>query len=432
MDTITSSLKVQVHDLGPVRKRLEVEVPADEVRKEIDELTKAWAKSVRLPGFRKGHVPVAVIRQKFQREVEEEAKERMVDRFLHEAIEQKGFEPVHEPVIEDVTLSPGEPLRFKSLFEIRPPIELGDYKGLAEVAAVPETTDEDVEKTLQTLRTQSGRLVPAEGRPAAAGDFAVCDVDGKFPAGGGEDFRHDSVLLEIGGEHTLPEFTAALTGAAPGDVRTCEVNYPQEFEAKNLAGRTVGYTLTVKELKTRLLPDLDDEFAREIGEPAGLETLKTRIRKDLGDAAARRARRDAREAALGKLIEAHPVAVPEVLVEDELRRQLEDLLGSLARQGVDLEKANINFQELRDKQRPLAEKRARGMLLLDAIVRKEALRVNPAEVQSRIAAEARAAGVQPDVLKGRLDKSGGTQALALQILRERALDILIDRSSITA
>ncbi len=428
----TVPMSVQLQDIGPVKKRLSVEIPAKEVARSEEDLVRSWSRTARIPGFRKGHVPASVIRQRFGKEIEDESKHRLVEEFCNRAIQAQGLEPAHDPVVEEVSREPGGSLKFQTLFEIRPKIDLGTYKGLVKVETPAEVTSEDVDRALESLRGGAARLIPVEpARPAQSGDVVVADLDGHVIAGEGENFKHQGVLITLGAEDTPAPLTAALEGASPGDRRQAEVQSPQDSQRESPARRTVRYDIIVRELKTRLLPDLDDEFAKEIGEPGGIAPLRDRIKADLQAARRRRALSEAREAALTRLAEAHPVEIPEVLAEAESRRLLEDLVTDLAGRGVDVEKANLDFREIREKQRPLAKKRAHGLLLLDAIIRKEGWTVRESEIRERVRAEARAAGASEERVRERLEREGGTQALAVQILRGRALDILIDEASIT-
>lgn len=428
---MSETLKVQVTDVSPVKKRVEIEVPAEEVDREIEGLVRQYARQTRIPGFRRGHAPPSIIRQRFGADLRQEAKERLVTRFHDQAMKERHIHPLHDPVVEELSMEKGEPLKFRTLFEVRPEIELGSYRGLVSMPPRSEITDEDVEKALQSMRESAGRLVPVDPRPVEDGDQAVVDVEGRFAEGEGEDFRHESVVIPVGADGTMTEFSEALRGAAPGDVRTCRVTYPKEDGAGRLAGKQVDYTLTLREIKRREVPELDDEFAADMGEPEGLTRLRERVREDLGAARQHASERQARESALEKLIESHEFEVPEVMVEEQLGRQVEEHLHALAARGVDLRTAKIDYAGMREKELPLARRRVKGMLLLDEIVRKEGLEVTPSDVDARIGREASGMGLAPETLRARLEKGGGVQALKNQILRERALDIVLDRITIT-
>lgn len=425
-------MKVQVQDVSAVKKRLEIEVPHEELDREMDRLVRDYSREARIPGFRRGHVPAEMIKRRFAKELEEDLKERIVSRSTSEALEQQGLKPLHDPVLEDVTFRPGEPLRFKALFEVRPAITLGPYKGLRVERPRVSVTDDDVSKALESLRRSAGRFVPVEARPAGDGDYVEVDASGKFPGGTADkDLRREGLMICIGSEENLPEFNEALRGASPGEERTFEVSYPPEYSAKNLAGRRVEYVMKVREIKRRELPDLNDSFAQEVGEKAGLEALRERLRVDLTAARERASLREGRENALRQLIESHSFEVPEILVEEQLRRQAEDLARVMAAQGADGDAIGKEWREMRDKQLELARRRVQGTLLLEDIARSEGIRASDEEVRERIARDAREIGVTPEALQQKLKADDAVQTLKDQLVREKTLDFILNEATIS-
>jgi len=424
-------MKVQVRDVSPVKKTLEIEIPTDEVDREFDRLVRGYARSVKVPGFRKGHVPPDLVRRRYAKELEEEAKERLIGHYHAKAVEEQGLRPLNDPVVEEIHFHAGEPMRFRTVFEVSPPIRLGRTRGLELARPSVEITEADVDRTLEAIRGSVGRFVPVEPvRPAEAGDHLVVDVSGKTLDEEAKEFRQEAVMIAVGAEETLPEFNAALIGSSPGEEKVFEVAYSPDGQG-SLAGRRVEYRLAVHEIKRRELPPLDDALAKEVGEPGGLAVLRERVSKDLKEGHERKARRDAREEALRQLIESHETfELPEVLVEQQLRRQMEDAVRVMVGRGIDPSKIEMDWKGLREKEAEMAARRVRGMLILDEIARVEGLEATPAETDARIDREARELGVRSDELRRRLETEHSVQALMDQILREKALDFIVDQATI--
>ncbi|PYT07120.1 MAG: trigger factor [Acidobacteria bacterium] len=384
-------MKVQVEDVSPVKKRMEVEVPPAEVEREMEKLVRGYAKSVRVPGFRKGHVPPGLVRQRFAKELEQEVKERLMGEYHAQAVAEKGLDPLHDPVVEEVEFRSGEPLRFRTLFEVRPEVPLGRYRGLEITRPRVEPTDEEVEQALESLRESAARFLPVEPRTIVEGDYVVVDVVGRFIEEDGKTFRKEEMMMAAGAPENLPEFNEALSGASPGSEKLFHVSYPADYQDGHLAGRRVEYTL------------------RE-----------------------RHARRAALESAMRQLIDAHDFDLPDVMVEEQLRRQMEDIVRGMMARGMDPEKAGVDWKEIREQELPLARRRVRGTLLLDEIARREGLDVTDSEVSDRIEREASELGLRPQQIRQRLEKGGALQALRSQILREKTLDFVLNQATITS
>jgi trigger factor len=264
-----------------------------------------------------------------------------------------------------------------------------------------------------------------------SGDFALVDLEGRDTSGKSKDFRHEGIMIEVGGENNLPEFNAALPGANVGESKTFEVVYPENFEAKHLAGRTIAYTLTVRQIKVKEIPPADDELPKDVGKTGTLAELRETIRKDLLDSLRTNHERQARESLLRHLIDTNTAPVPEVMVEDQLNSQLEDVVRQMIVRGVDPNKAGVDWQAVREQERPLAEKRVLGMLLLDEIASRESIAIEEGELRERIAQEIRAGASHSAEVKKRLDEPETRQALKNQMVREKTLDFLLKNATIT-
>lgn len=422
-------MKAELEELGPIKKRLAIEVPADEVRRETEELLRNYRRKARLPGFRAGKAPLDLVRKRFGADLREEVRERILSRSFHAAVEREGLRPVGDPAVADLEFEDDGPLSFTATFEVLPRIEPRAYKDVTLARRRPVLGEADVERALEELRQSRARLEVDEGREAGAGDVVVADFEGT-PRGGGSPFRRERMPIEVGADNNLPAFNEQLAGVRAGAAIAFAVDYPADYRSQDLAGKTVDFQLNVHEVKRRVVPALDDEFARDLGSFADLAALSRRVREDLEARQQGEERRAVRQAVLDKVLIENPVALPEVLVEREVRHRLEDVVRGMMLQGGDPEKAEIDWEALRKRQEEPSRKVVHAGLTLDAIAVTEGLEVERSAIDERIRQDAARLGEPPDKLRERLHKQGGMEALRSQMLRERALDYLISVANI--
>jgi trigger factor len=346
-----------------------------------------------------------------------------------EAAKEKGLRPITDPILDEVHDEEGQPFTFKTTFEVMPEIKLKDYKEIEARERRVSVGDDDVQKMLEELQQSRTQLVTEEGRKAGTGDVLVADIEGAPE--GGEPFQRERAMIELGAADNLPAFNEQLEGLAGSDEKAFSVDYPEDYPAKELAGKTVAYKLTVHEVKRREVPEIDDELAKDLGEFDDLDALKTRIREDLEARQRREIDNEVRQSLLQKLLTDHPIVLPEALVEQEIRQRLEELARNLVMQGVDLETADFNWKDVREKQEDPARKSVHARLLLDAVARAEDLQVSDEEVNERIEHDARHMGQKPAELRHRLEQSGGTETLISQLLREKSLDLIKTSANIS-
>jgi trigger factor len=417
-----TGMKVKLEDLSPVKKQLSVEVPADEVDRALAEVAREYGRQARIPGFRPGRVPVSVVRSRFAKEIEQDARERVVSRSFAQAAKESGLRPLGEPALDEVEHRAGEPLSFRTTFEVLPEFEPRGYKGIEVRRQEVGVTDEEIQRGLESLRQSRARLVVDEGRRAAAGDVVFADIEGR-PAEG-EPFRREHAPIEIGAEDNLPAFNERLTGAAAGDRVEFEVDYPEDFPAAPLAGKKVAYVLEVREVKRRDVPALDDDFAKDLGEFDDLAALRAKVGEDLLAHKRREADKAVRQAVLDKVLLENPIVLPDVLVEQEVLHRMEDIVRAMMLRGVDPEKSRIDWVDLRQRQEEPARKSVHARLLLDAVARVEQVRVDDAAIEQRIREDAERLGESPQKLRQDLERNRGREFLATQMTRERSLDYL--------
>jgi trigger factor len=399
-----------------------VEVDTKEVAREADDVVRGYARKARVPGFRSGKVPKAVILARFGKEVQEDVRERVVARYYQEATREKGLRPLGEPILEEINYEEGQPLSFKTTFEVAPEIQLKSYKGIEVRRPGTRVAGAEIDQALDELRESRVQLITEEGRKAVTGDVIVADVQGQ--PGDGEPFSRERMMIEVGASNNLPAFNEQLDGVLAGAELEFTVDYPKEYPAANLAGQSVAYRLQVHEVKRRELPALDDEFAKDLGEFEDLAALRTQIGEDLEHRKQHEAEGAVRQSLLDKVLLENPIVLPEVLVEDEIRSRLEEIVRRMMAQGMDPQKAELDWKELRDRQEQGARKAVHARLVLDAIAEAESVEVTDGEVNDRLRRDAEAMGEKLETLRARVRQHGGLEVLKRQLVREKSLDLL--------
>lgn len=412
------------------KREIAVEIPAAEVNRETEALIQKYQKMARLPGFRKGHVPASIIRQRFAEDIKTDVVESLVPRYFRQEAGKQGLVPISQPRVTDLHIHEGEPLRFKASFEVLPEIQVEGYKELRANKPVIVVTDEEVEQALDHLREQHATFAAIEGRALADGDFAQVALDGRPRTGEGQPVHMDDVLVEIGGKNTMPEFTENLRGAGAGDEKTFEVKYPEDSSDKRLAGHTFDYTLKVLSLKQKNVPELNDDFAKEVGEFAGLADLKQRIRENMESEKTHTAEREAKDQLVAELVKRNDFEVPEAMVERQIDVRLERGLRALAAQGMrpeDMKKMDMN--RLRAGQRAQAVQEVKASLLLDKVAALEKVEVSDEEIDQEIEALAAQTKQTSEAVRARLTRDGALDRIRSRIRNEKTLSLLYHQSA---
>jgi trigger factor len=413
------------------KREIAVEVPAADVARETEALIQKYQKLARLPGFRKGHVPASIIRQRFAEDIKTDVVESLVPRYFRQEAEKQGLIPVSQPRVTDLHIHDGEPLRFKASFEVLPEIKAEGYKELRADKPVIEITDEEVEQALNHLQEQHAAFEAIEGRPLAEGDFAQVALDGRPKEGGeGQPVHMDDVLVEIGGKNTMPEFTEHLRGASAGDQKTFEVKYPEDSSDKRLAGKTFDYTVKVLSLKHKNLPELNDAFAKELGDFTGIEDVKKRVRENMEGEKKHTAEHEAKEKLVAELVKRNDFEVPEAMVDRQIDLRLERGLRALASQGMradDMKKMDLN--RLRAGQRDQAVQEVKASLLLDRIADLEKVEVSDEEIEHEIEALATQTKQTSEAVRARLTRDGALDRIRNRIRNEKTLEFLYHQSA---
>ena len=422
-------MKTEFTDVSETQKTLTIEIPSDVVDAEINKVAKGYTKQARIPGFRPGKVPASVVKQRFKDQILHDVMHGLIPRAVEEALQERGIEPVDTPNIRDVALQEGQPLKFTAAVETVPSFDPGDLASVTLRPAKVNIDDEAVNGTLQRLRERAAKYEPVEGRPVADGDTVVMHLDRKGP--GDDKDHHDDVSVQLGAPGNPPGFDANLVGLSAGETRTFSVHFPEDYPAEEFRNQHVEYTVHIKEIRSRVLPDLDDEFAKDLGEFDSLAALRERVHADMTAEAEEHARRQTRTDLLKQLAQRVTFELPASLVEKEMDRRLEEFARQLMQQQIDPRQAGIDWAQFREAQREPAREAVASALVLDEIARRENITVTPADVDKEIEAFAERAGRTPAALRAQLEKEGGIARLFAGLRREKAVDLALSRATMT-
>jgi trigger factor len=422
-------MKTEVVDVNATRKNVRVEIPSDVVTAEIDRIARDYSRKARVPGFRPGKTPPRVIKQRFKDQILHDVAHDLIPRAVDNALRENGFEAVDTPDVRDVNIEEGQPLTFTASFDTVPAFDPGDLSTIAYTRASSAITDEAVGLSMQRLRERAGRFEPVEGRGIEHGDTAVLDLERREPNGTSD--KHPDVNIELGAKANPPGFDEQLLGLEAGATKSFDIHYPPDYAITELANTEVSYTITVKGLKRRVLPELDDEFAKDMGEFDTLDALKARVREDLEHEAKHAAEREDRAELMKQLATRLPFEAPPSMVEREVDRRLEEFARRLIDQQIDPRQAGIDWNAFRESQREVAREGVAAALVLDEIIRREHIEVSDDEVEREVARYAERTGRTPAAVRAALEKEGGLSRISAGLRREKAVEFVLGRATIT-
>jgi trigger factor len=408
------------------KHELEITVPLEEVDQETERVIAGIQKKVKLPGFRPGKAPAGLVRSKFDSEIRQDVVENLVPKAFRKKAEEDNLVPVGQPNVTDIHFHKGEPLRFKVEFEVAPQIELGEYRGITVPYAEPEVTPEDVQQRIDQLRDQKAEYINQEPRPIQDGDFAVISL--KSISGVAEPVEQDELMLHVGDPDTLPAFTENLRGMSPGDEKDISITYPEDYGQEKLAGKTVEFHVAVKAIRSKELPEGNDEFARDLGDYKTLDELKETIRQTIFREREHRAQQDAKEKIVDKLVETHDFPIPEAFVDRQIEINLEQQLRGLAAQGIDPRQLKLDWNKIKESQRDRALKDVKASLLLGKVADRESVEVTNDEVDREVQRIAKQQREPIAVVRPKLEKDGTIGRIAAHIRTEKTLNLLFEHA----
>lgn len=427
-------IQVELEDVTTVKKRLKVEVPASIALQEMNQVAKQYKKHARLPGFRPGKAPVELIKRHFRKSIRSDVLQKLIPDSYQKAIQEKGVEPIGEPSLENLSFEEGESLVYEANFEIQPEIELSEYRGLKVMVESKPVTPEDVDQELDTLRETHSRLIAVEDQPIQEGDYAVIDLHGEYleeeSGSSREPFQEKGVVVQVGGEHTHEAFNQALVDTVVGEEKTFEVQYDSDYPEDKLAGHKLLFTVRVGAIKRKELPELNDEFAKDLGEYETLKELREKIEERLGVEREKNREINLGNKLLEELASKTDFEVPEVLVENRIDGMLRDLAYKLASQGMDPSKANVDWMKVRSDVRPDAEKQVKANMMLTEIGQRENIEIASEELEQEVEKMADSMEQPTEKVQQYFQRKGRLEDLKTQLIQKKSMKFLVESAEI--
>lgn len=427
-------MKTSVEDISGVKKKLTVEIEAEETDRKVNEAYKSLAKRAKIPGFRPGKVPRRILENYYGSQVLEDLARDLVAETLPTALEETKTFPVAAPAIEKETLKAGQDFKYTALMEVRPTFELKDYMGLEVEKEIFTVTDEDIEKQLDEIRKSSGKLNSVEeDRGVREEDYVLMDYEGFEGGEALEGVKGENFLLGLGRGEFHPDFEKGMIGHKKGDTFDIKVAFEEEYRHDRLAGKTVDFKVRVSDIKVLDLPELNDEFAKNLGaDLKDLADLKGKIREEMTTKEEKRVDRELKSRLVRKISNSVDFELPESLVESEINFTIENIRRSLMRSGSDLEKAGITEEKMRADFRLASEKRVKDMLILGEVAKQNDLTIGEEELSEGFREMALNVGQDPEVVRGYYEASQGMDAFREKLLEEKTLNYLVESAKVTA
>ncbi len=410
---------------GPCRVSLTASLEGDAVSEQRKRVVATWRQSARLPGFRRGKAPVSLIERRFAKEIEDDVQEELVRTCWREVRSAEEFQPAGPLEVKRAELAADGRFALEGEFEVFPRVEIRDPGGFVPPPVDLEPSAEEVDAALEQIRERQAAWEPVEGEPVGDGMLVEAQVRGEFPDGEGEPFEEDRSLFVVGKGEVYPEIEHAVRGATVGD--TVAAHATLGPAAGDRAGARIRYEVLIKSARRKRLPELDDAFARSVGVEQGLAALTEGVRERLRFERAHRRRSVWREALITHLMGGNELALPEGVVRERTRSELIDLARELARRGVDVEKAELDWSEMEREVRARVERTLRGELVLDALAARLGVDVSEEDLDGELEKQARLSGVPFAELKGNFAKRGDLERIRAMLRREKAADHVLSR-----
>lgn len=431
-------MKTELTDVSPTRKEIKIEIEQAQVREAYDRISDEFGKNAKVPGFRPGHAPRSVIRTRYKSELRNEVLRELIPEAVNNAINDHSLNAIAEPDVhfeneESLEQLGEEPITVKIDVEVLPEIKLENYKGLEVERRTRPITDDDIQQTIEGLREGSAAMVPVEDRASELGDTVTINARGKLvDEPDEEEIKVDDVEVVLGGPNVQAEFTENLIGVKPEDKKSFVVDYPADFSTGGLAGKKVEYSIEVTAVRRRELPEVDDEWAKSLGEEfESLDILKTKIREDLEMRAKADSENNVRGELLRQLIAAYPVEVPQSLLERQTNFLFESTLRNMMSRGIDPRTQQVNWEGAREELKGQAQDDVRATMLMDRIAEAENVMVSSEEVEAEIQGMAAMSRQSVEQMRAALTKHGGEHSIAQRLRNRKALDLLVENARIT-
>jgi trigger factor len=424
-------MKVSVEEVSSIKKKLAIEIPEDKVLQEVESFYKQLGREAKIKGFRPGKVPRGILERYFKDYVKTEVIQKLIQDSYPEALSETGLQPVSQPVIDPGEFEAGKTFQYSATVEVKPEIQLGEYTGLKIEGKKEEVKDEEIELRLKNLQNLHASIKTiSENRPVHMGDFVTLDyeasVGGKLLEGG----KTLDLSVEVGTGQFIPAFEEKLVGLLPGDEKEIEVAFPEDYGYPKWAGKTIAFDVKIKEIKEKILPPLDDEFAKDLGDYSSLEDLKAKLTKEIEKEKEEAFERQLKDQLVDQLLEANSFEIPESLVDEQTRALVSDTKIRLAAQGMELKHVGVSEEKLQEDYRAAAAKQVRTFLILEKIAQKEGITATDEEADDRLREMSERMRQKFDVVKRYYEKNGLFPEVKAGLLRDKTLSFLLEKTTI--
>jgi trigger factor len=424
-------MKVDVHELGSCERRLEIEIAPESVQKELDQAYRDLAKRVSIRGFRKGKIPRAVLERYHRSSIEDEVLQKLIPDSFQQAVKDQGLRAVGQPKLDDINLDAEKSLRFTATVEVLPEVPLETYGGWELTKEVRAITDADVEREIQELRERHVNLVSIEeDRAAQEGDYVLINFEGFRDGQPVPGSRAENYALTVGSKTVVESVDRGLVGMRKGETQQIPVQFPETYQNRSMAGKEVTFHVTLNEIKERILPDLNDDFAKEAGGVDTLAELRDKIRQNQEAIAEREARRGLHETLVARLIESNPFELPPGMVEAETDALVADLQRQIRPQQGEAAPLQIT-EEIRQQFREQAVTRIKRELLIDDIAKREQIAVDESDVEADLKRMAERTDQRLEYIRRQMEQAGALGSIRHNLLADKVLDFVAARCTVT-
>jgi trigger factor len=424
-------MKASVEEISSIKKKVSIEIPEDQVTQEVESFYKDLGKKAKIKGFRPGKVPRDILERYFKDYIKAEVIQKLIQDTYPQALSEANLQPVSPPVVDPGEFENGKPFQYSAVIEVKPDIKLEGYTGLKIEGKKEEVKDEEVGERLKALQNLHANLKAiSEARPIQAGDYVIIDyeasMDGKPLEGG----KAIDFTVEVGSGQFIPALEEKLIGLKPEEEKEIEVSFPEDYGYKKWAGKTISFHVKIKEIKEKILPPLDDEFAKDLGDYASFEELKAKLKGEIEKEKELGLERQLKDQVVDQLLEANPFEVPDSLVEEQAKAMISDTKLRLAAQGVVLKNLGVSEEKLQEDYKVMAQKQVKTFLILEKIAGQEGIAVTDDEADDRLREMSERMHQKFDVVKRYYEKNGLLPEVKDGIIRDKTLNFLLEKANI--
>ena len=425
-------MKANVEEISSIKKKVSIEISEDQVNKEVESFYKDLGKKAKIKGFRPGKVPRDILERYFKDYVKAEVIQKLIEETYPQALSETDLHPVSPPVIDPGGFEDGKPFQYSAMIEVKPDIQLEEYTGLKIEGKKEEVKDEEVEERLKALQNLHANLKTiSEARPIQTGDYVIVDYEARLGGKPLEGGKAIDFTVEVGSGQFIPAFEEKLIGLKPEEEKEIEVSFPEDYGYQKWAGKTISFHVKIKEIKEKILPPLDDEFAKDLGDYSSFEELKVKLKGEIEKENELALERQLKDQVVDQLLEINPFDVPESLVGEQAKAMVSDTKLRLAAQGVALKKLGVSEEKLQEDYKAMAQKQVRTFLILEKIAGAEGIAVTDEEADDRLREMSERMHQKFDVVKRYYEKNGLLPEVKAGIIRDKTLNFLLEKANIS-